>query len=31
VGYGGMDWIALAHDGDRWRALASGVLNLPVP
>ena len=31
VGYGGMDWIALAEDGDRWRALVNGVLNLGVP
>jgi hypothetical protein len=31
VGYAGMDWIALAQEGDRWRALVNGVLNLPVP
>jgi uncharacterized protein YebE (UPF0316 family) len=30
VGYGGMDWIALARDGDRWRLLVNGVLNLRV-
>jgi hypothetical protein len=27
----GMDWIGLAHDRDRWRALVSAVLNLRVP
>jgi hypothetical protein len=31
VGYGGMDWIALAQDGYRWRALVNGVMNLRVP
>jgi len=25
VGWGGMDWIDLARDSDRWRALASGI------
>jgi hypothetical protein len=28
---GGMDWIDLAHDRDRWRALVAGVMNLRVP
>jgi len=28
---GGMDWIDLARDGDRWRALANAVTNLRIP
>jgi len=31
VGCGGMDWIKLDQDRDRWRALVSGVMNLQVP
>jgi hypothetical protein len=26
-----VDWIGLAQDGDRWRALVNSVLNLQVP
>jgi hypothetical protein len=31
IGWGGMDWIDLAHDGDQWRALVNTVMNLRVP
>jgi hypothetical protein len=31
VGWGGVDWISLAEDRDRWRALVNSVLNLRVP
>ena len=31
VGWGGMDWIDLARDRDRWRALVSALMNLRVP
>ena len=31
VGCGGMDWIKLAEDRDRWQALVSAVMNLRVP
>jgi len=31
VGCGVMDWIELAHDMDRWRALVNAVKNLRVP
>jgi hypothetical protein len=29
--WGGMDWIDMAQDKDRWRALVSAVMNLRVP
>jgi hypothetical protein len=28
IGWGGMDWIALAKDRDQWRALLNTVMNL---
>jgi hypothetical protein len=31
VGWGDVDWIGLAQDRDRWRALVNSVLNLRVP
>ena len=30
-GCGFMDWIELAQDRDRWRALVNGIMNLLVP
>jgi hypothetical protein len=30
IGLGGVDWIRLSHDRDRWRAVVSAVMNLRV-
>jgi hypothetical protein len=31
LGWGGMDWIDMAQDRDRWQALVNAVMNLWVP
>jgi hypothetical protein len=31
IGFGDVDWIRLAQDRDRWRALVNTVMNLRVP
>jgi hypothetical protein len=30
IGWGGVEWIYLAQDRDRWRAVANAVMNLRV-
>jgi hypothetical protein len=31
IGWGGVDWIGLAQDRDKWRALVNAVMNLLIP
>jgi hypothetical protein len=31
IGWSGVDWIGLAQDREKWKALVSAVMNLPVP
>jgi hypothetical protein len=31
IRWGAVDWISLAQDGDKWRALVNTVMNLRVP
>jgi hypothetical protein len=31
IGWGGVDWIGIARDRDKWRVLVNAVMNLRVP
>jgi hypothetical protein len=31
IGWGGVDWIGLAQERDKWRALVNAVMNVLVP